>query len=175
MVQSANGGDYMNDNNKEFGNEYNSLKEVIGFQDDTYDSEHYADTDNMPFSTLSPRRAMFEAVIGFIGSGLILAAGLYMFFSDDVHVTSLGLIESDIVNKLIMLIIMLVISSFFFFVSVAYLKKAKKRHRKKGTIGNENFDDTLECEILQQTCPKCGKSHDFDYPKCPYCKYDYLK
>ena len=22
-------------------------------------------------------------------------------------------------------------------------------------------------------CPKCGKMHDFDYPKCPYCKYDY--
>lgn len=28
-------------------------------------------------------------------------------------------------------------------------------------------------EIPQKKCPKCGKVHDFDYPKCPFCKYDY--
>lgn len=28
-------------------------------------------------------------------------------------------------------------------------------------------------ELPQRTCPKCGKEHDFDYPKCPYCFYDY--
>ena len=29
-------------------------------------------------------------------------------------------------------------------------------------------------EGLPQTqCPRCGKRHDFDYPKCPFCKYDY--
>lgn len=22
-------------------------------------------------------------------------------------------------------------------------------------------------------CPNCGKRHDFDYPKCPFCKHDY--
>ena len=25
----------------------------------------------------------------------------------------------------------------------------------------------------QKKCPNCGKTHDFDYPKCPFCKYDY--
>ena len=27
--------------------------------------------------------------------------------------------------------------------------------------------------LPQKRCPKCGKQHDFDYPKCPFCKYDY--
>jgi len=30
-------------------------------------------------------------------------------------------------------------------------------------------------EIAQKKCPKCGKSHDMDYPKCPFCKYDYIE
>ena len=25
----------------------------------------------------------------------------------------------------------------------------------------------------QKKCPNCGKTHDFDYPKCPFCKYNY--
>ena len=28
-------------------------------------------------------------------------------------------------------------------------------------------------DIPQVRCPSCGKYHDFDYPKCPYCKHDY--
>ena len=25
----------------------------------------------------------------------------------------------------------------------------------------------------QRNCPNCGGTHDFDYPKCPYCKHSY--
>jgi len=25
----------------------------------------------------------------------------------------------------------------------------------------------------QTVCPACSESHDFDYPKCPYCKHQY--
>ncbi len=28
-------------------------------------------------------------------------------------------------------------------------------------------------DLPQRTCPKCGHTHDFDYPKCPHCKFDY--
>ena len=32
----------------------------------------------------------------------------------------------------------------------------------------------LEDEALpQRTCPNCGKTHDFDYPRCPFCGHDY--
>ena len=35
-------------------------------------------------------------------------------------------------------------------------------------------DGVVEEDALpQKTCPKCGAVHDFDYPKCPICKYDY--
>jgi len=32
-----------------------------------------------------------------------------------------------------------------------------------------------EGELPQKQCPKCGKMHDFDYPKCPFCKHDYTR
>ncbi len=30
-----------------------------------------------------------------------------------------------------------------------------------------------ESGIAQVVCPNCGKKHDMDYPKCPYCKHQY--
>ena len=29
-------------------------------------------------------------------------------------------------------------------------------------------------ELPQKKCPKCGKAHDFDYPKCPFCDFSYF-
>lgn len=28
-------------------------------------------------------------------------------------------------------------------------------------------------QIAQKRCPRCGHTHDIDYPKCPYCHYRY--
>ena len=28
-------------------------------------------------------------------------------------------------------------------------------------------------QIEQAECPNCGRTHDTDYPKCPFCKYNY--
>ena len=33
--------------------------------------------------------------------------------------------------------------------------------------------DELEEELPQKECLKCGKKHDFDYPKCPFCGYEH--
>ena len=30
-----------------------------------------------------------------------------------------------------------------------------------------------EDRIPQVQCPRCKRMHDMDYPKCPFCKYDY--
>lgn len=35
--------------------------------------------------------------------------------------------------------------------------------------------DTKEEGLPQKQCPKCGKRHDFDYPKCPFCQYNYYR
>jgi len=39
---------------------------------------------------------------------------------------------------------------------------------EKGSAKNVQLDG-----IPQKTCPKCGRNHDFDYPKCPFCGHDY--
>jgi DNA polymerase III alpha subunit (gram-positive type) len=36
----------------------------------------------------------------------------------------------------------------------------------------ETGDDTET--LPQKNCPKCDRKHDFDYPKCPFCKYSYF-
>ena len=33
--------------------------------------------------------------------------------------------------------------------------------------------ESSETGLPQKTCPNCGAVHDFDYPKCPKCKYTY--
>ena len=33
--------------------------------------------------------------------------------------------------------------------------------------------DTEEDGTPTVVCPNCGRRHDFDYPKCPFCKHDY--
>lgn len=36
--------------------------------------------------------------------------------------------------------------------------------------------DTSEIdEIDKRVCPDCGKTHDCDYPNCPYCKHRYIE
>lgn len=110
----------------------------------------------------------------FFCSCFFLAFGLFLFFSD-VNVISSGLIESAMANKIIALIILLGISLFFLFFGFVYLKKVKKYYREKNALENEQIDETVEDEIWQRTCPKCGKSHDIDYPKCPNCKFNYLE
>ena len=65
-------------------------------------------------------------------------------------------------------------SLFFLFFGFVYLKKAKRYRIEKAALKNKAVDETAEDKLWQRTCPKCGLSHDIDYPKCPNCKYDYL-
>ena len=38
----------------------------------------------------------------------------------------------------------------------------------------EFYSTAVASEALpQKTCPHCGKAHDFDFPKCPFCGFDY--
>ena len=42
-----------------------------------------------------------------------------------------------------------------------------------GSMVNEGIDSHSMEGMPQKKCPICGREHDFDYPKCPYCKHDY--
>ncbi len=37
----------------------------------------------------------------------------------------------------------------------------------------EDSGDYTDTSLPQKKCPKCGAIHDFDYPRCPYCDFDY--
>ncbi len=164
----------MNKNDKDFEQEYDSLKDVTEFQNNMFNPGHYIGTGKVPPTVSAPGNATPLVIFCFFASAVILILGLFLFFSD-VNVHSSGLIESPLANKIITLIIMLVISLFFLLLGFGYLKKAQKYYREKKKLKNEEIDETVEDEIWQRTCPKCGKSHDIDYPKCPNCKYNYLE
>lgn len=160
------------DNN--FENEYDSLKDVAEFQNNMYNPGYYVGTGKVPPTVSAPGNALPLAIFCFFASVVILILGLFLFFSD-INVHSSGLIESPLANKIIALIIMLVISLFFLLLGFGYLKKAKKYYKEKATLQNEQIDETLKDEMWQRTCPKCGETHDIDYPKCPKCNFDYLE
>ena len=42
-----------------------------------------------------------------------------------------------------------------------------------GSMVNEGIDAVSKDGVPQKKCPTCGREHDFDYPRCPYCKHDY--
>ncbi len=47
---------------------------------------------------------------------------------------------------------------------------------KCGKIEFFHVGEIESADVLpQKICPKCGRQHDFDYPKCPYCHYDYFQ
>lgn len=164
----------MNKDNDTFEQEYDSLKDVAEFQNNMFNPGHYIGTGRVPPTVSAPGNAMPLAIMCFFATVLFLIFGLFLFFSD-VNITSMGLVESAVANKIIILIIMIGISLFFLFLGFGYLKKAKRYYKEKNALDSEEIVESGEDQIWQRTCPKCGVSHDIDYPKCPNCKYNYLE
>ena len=164
----------MPDNKKVFDDEYDSLKDVVEFQKNMYNPGHYIGTGRVPPTVSAPGNATPLAIAYFIMAALVLAFGVFLFFSD-AQVTSGGLIKSPMANKVIALMTMVGISLLLSIMGFSYVKKAKRYYRQKAAMDREPVDQTREDKLWQRTCPKCGQSHDIDYPKCPYCQFDYLK
>ena len=40
-------------------------------------------------------------------------------------------------------------------------------------MGKDDEEDLPVEKLPKKTCPVCNKSHDFDYPKCPFCGHEY--
>lgn len=164
----------INEKDNNFENEYDSLKDVVEFQNNMYNPGHYIGTGKVPPTVSAPGNATPMAVMCFFGAVVVLALGLLLILPD-TRVTSCGLIDSPIINKIIAFIIMLGISAFFMFFGFVYLRKAKKYYKQKTEFENLPIDENIKDEIWQRTCPKCATSHDIDYPKCPNCKFNYLE
>lgn len=59
-------------------------------------------------------------------------------------------------------------SAFFFFLGIAVFVAGLF------IPWNSESKVVVNDELPQRKCPRCGKHHDFDYPKCPYCSHDYF-
>ncbi len=163
----------MSDDNRDFEQEYDSFKEIAEFQNNMFNPGHYIGTGKVPPTVSAPGNAMPLAVTSFITAALILAFGLFLFFSNVNVIT--GITESPIINKIIALVSMAAISAFVTFIGIAYLKKAKKYYKAKNKMEQETVDEEIIDELWQRTCPNCNHSHDIDYPKCPNCNHNYLE
>lgn len=150
-----------------------SLKIIDDFRNNMFNSEEYIGLDK-EFKGFVAVNTTPLVVTCFLSSVIFLGFGLFLFFSD-ANVTSYGVIKSAMANKIIALIIMFAISLILMFYGFILLKEARKYYREKNALKNEPFDKTSKDRIWQRTCPKCGESHDIDYPQCPNCKFNYLK
>ena len=157
----------------DFENKDNYINDIVEFQKHQFDPGYYVGTGRVPPNVSAPGNAMPLAVVYFLSGLLILAFGLFLFFSD-VAVTSAGFIESPLRNKILVLTFFAVLSLLCFILGFVYLKKAKKFYKQKKEMNSEPVDETIQDKIWQRTCPDCGKSHDLDYPKCPNCGHNYL-
>ena len=157
-----------------FEDEYDSLRDVAEYQKNMYNPGYYVGTGKVPPTVSAPGNATPLVVICFFAAALFLAFGLFLFLSDDVIIV-IGFVESAIARRIIALIVMIGISAFFSLLGFAYLKKVKRYYRNKADWDSEEMDESVEDQLLQRTCPKCGYSHDIDYPKCPNCKFNYYE
>ena len=73
-------------------------------------------------------------------------------------------------------VVIFIILGIIFYAILYFIIKAAVRN---GILEARNTDKTPynpysdESRIAQKTCPSCNKEHDCDFPKCPYCKFDY--
>lgn len=152
---------------------HDSFEDVLEFQNNALNPGHYVGTGRVPPTVSSPGNAMPLVIMCLIASALTLTFGLCLFFSD-VHITSSGLIESPLANKILTLIIFVVIALICLLLAFAYLRRAKQYCKAKKTLDQKHKSETDDQEEWELTCPKCGKSHSVDYSKCPHCHFDYL-
>lgn len=163
----------MSGNNKDFENEYDSLKDVTEFQNNMFNPGHYVGTGKTIPTISAPGNATLLAVLCFIAAVLFLAISGFFIFAD-MSFSSGGLIESETANRVISVVIMVAVAAIFSVFGFAYAKKAKRYYKAKAVMEKEPVAETVQDELWQRTCPNCGLVHDIDYPKCPKCKYDYL-
>lgn len=151
-------------------NNYDSLKDVIEFQNNMFNPGHYVGTGKVVPVISAPGNAMPLAIFCFVSAIFWLGVGLFFFFSD---INFIGFGNSPMLNRIISSIIMLAISAFYIFFGFKYLKKGKMYYKSKHKITAEKVDSAVRDELWQRTCKNCGKSYDIDYSKCPYCKHKY--
>lgn len=160
--------------------EQNHIEEMIEYQNNQFNPGYYVGTGKTPPAIKASGNAMPVAIWMFIQ-----AAGSFIFYCFLIKILFLSNSTYSVVaftegSPLFNFIVISVVFLFFTFVSIwfgiIYLKKAKLYQVQKKELEKlDSLDDVAgENQIEQRICPECGKKHDIDYPKCPYCKHSYI-
>ncbi|MBE6763839.1 MAG: hypothetical protein E7553_05770 [Ruminococcaceae bacterium] len=112
-------------------NSSQSFEDMKEMQDHITDPGYYIGTGRVPPHVSAPGNPKPLGILYILASAFFFGLGILLMFSD-VRVASSGLIESDLVNKIIMTAILAVIALFCLIMGLAYFRKAKKRtkHRR---------------------------------------------
>ncbi len=114
-------------------NDDDMLKDVAEYQKNMYNPGYYIGTGRVPPTVSAPGNAKPMAVLWFFFAALFAALGLIALFSD-VQFASSGLIESDVVNKVIAVVILAAISVFCLLMALGYLRKVRRYYRQKAAL-----------------------------------------
>ena len=165
----------MNENNENYQNEYDSWQDDPELQ---YHTEQDLGADNdendiLKCENINP----MPVVIGcFVCAAFFLVIGVYSLFCNSNN-TSLKLAEIFSPDANPIFVVFSVMALFSLLVGLPFLRRVKTYHREQKEMESEMgvIDETVEEKIMQRTCPRCGDSHDMDYPQCPKCKYRFFE
>ena len=90
-----------------------------------------------------------------------------IFFASPNTIVSLGGVDGIAVLSAV---------SFFagiVFIILGFLENDSRHGNHRNPEENDSSNTEDDYSISKKECPSCGKKHDIDFPKCPYCKHNY--
>ena len=156
--------------------EQDHISEMLEYQKNQFNPGHYIGTGKTPPGVKAAGNALPVAIWMFIQAAVLVIFYCFLirsFFSP--HSTVDFAQGSPLFNFIVITLVFLAAALFSVWLGIVYLKKARRyRLQKQQLEASIPADNAMEsCQIMQRICPECGKEHDIDYPKCPYCKHTY--
>jgi len=160
--------------------EQNHIEEMIEYQDNQFNPGYYVGAGKTSPAIKASGNAMPLAIWMFIqAAGLIIFYCFiikFLFLSNTPYSVVTFTEGSPLFNFIVITVVFLVAILVCIWFGIVYLKKAKLYRFQKKQLEKLDSLDTIKGgnQIEQRICPECGKKHDIDYPKCPYCKHSYI-
>lgn len=157
----------------------NYIEEMIEDQNNQFNPGYYVGTGKISPAIKASGNAMPLAIWMFIqAAGLIIFYCFmikFLFLSNTPYSVVTFTEGSPLFNFIVITIVFLVVILVCIWFGIVYLKKAKLYRLQKKQLEKLDLDNiSWGNQIAQRICPECGKKHDIDYPKCPYCKHSYI-
>lgn len=152
------------------------LDDMLERQEHQYDPECYTsgkihssvETRETPTLIESKGNPTLAAILLFIQAGIF--AFIYFFA---ILPNSKNFLESSDFIALSVIFVLSIVFAIFF--GIRFFQQGKKKRVQKSQYHNEEVigRNLYGNRLSQRNCSACGREHDTDYPKCPYCNHIY--